>query len=113
MVQQQEARMPLPMAREHFERQDDEWSAVDALDWEASAWGLMDDPRAIPLANQALDRCRKLNPRPPQLEARILGHIASMFVAARSLGLAISHYHAAVDAASTVKELLHMANMNH
>jgi tetratricopeptide (TPR) repeat protein len=113
MVQPAVALAHLPMAREHFERQDDEWSAVDALDWEASAWGLMDDPKAIPLANQALDRCRKLNPRPPQLEARILGHIASMFVAARSLGLAISHYEAAVDAASTVKDLLQMAKMNH
>ncbi len=113
LVQPQEALMHLPMAREHFERQDDEWSAVDALDWEASAWGLMDDPKAIPLANQALDRCRKLQPRPPQLEARILGHIASMFVAARSLGLAISHYEAAVDAASIVKDLLQMAKMNH
>jgi len=113
MVKPEEALAHLPMAREHFEHQDDEWSAVDALDWEASAWGLMDDPKAIPLANQALDRCRKLEPRPPQLEARILGHIASMFYAARSLGLAISHYEAAVDAASTVKDLLQMAKMNH
>ncbi|HEY8862970.1 MAG TPA: tetratricopeptide repeat protein [Candidatus Dormibacteraeota bacterium] len=113
LVKPQEALMHLPMAREQFERQDDEWSAVDALDWEASAWGLLDDPMAIGLANQALERCRKLTPRPPQLEARILGHIANMFVAAQSWALAISHYEAAVEAASAVKDLLQMAKMNH
>src|ERR1700682_3834866 len=79
LVKPKEALMHLPMAREHCERQDDEWSAVDALDWEASAWGLLDDPKAMLLANQALDRCRKLVPRPPQLEARLLGHLAKLF----------------------------------
>jgi tetratricopeptide (TPR) repeat protein len=113
LVQAEEALKYLPKARQHFERQDDEWSAVDALDWEASACGLLDDPKAIALANEALERCRKLNPRPPQLEARILGHIAGMFIAARSWALAISHYEAAVEAASAVKDLLLMAKMNH
>jgi tetratricopeptide (TPR) repeat protein len=101
------------LARAQFERQQDEWLAVDALDWEASAQGLVEDPRAIALANEALERCRKLEPRPPQLEARILGHIASMFVVAQSWGLAISHYEAAVEAASAVKDLLQMAKMHH
>jgi len=113
LVKPKEALMHLPMAREHFERQDDEWSAVDALDWEASALGLLEDPQAVTVANEALERCRKLNPRPPQLEARILGHIAGMFVAAQSWALAISHYEAAVNAASAVKDLLQMAKMNH
>jgi tetratricopeptide (TPR) repeat protein len=113
MVQPAEALAHLPMAREHFERQDDEWSAVDALDWEASALGLLEDPKAVTAANEALERCRKLMPRPPQLEARILGHIANMFVAAQSWALAISHYEAAVNAASAVKDLLQMAKMNH
>jgi tetratricopeptide (TPR) repeat protein len=113
LVQPQEALSHLPLAREHFERLDDEWSAVDALDWEASAWGLLDDPKAMTLANLALERCRKLEPRPPQLEARILGHLANMFVVARSWALAISHYEASVEAASAVKDLLQMAKMNH
>jgi tetratricopeptide (TPR) repeat protein len=113
LVQPQEALVHLPLARAQFERQQDEWLAVDALDWEASAQGLLEDPRAIALENEALERCRKLEPRPPQLEARILGHIASMFVVAQSWGLAISHYEAAVDAASAVKDLLQMAKMHH
>jgi tetratricopeptide (TPR) repeat protein len=85
LVQPEAALRYLPSAREHFERQDDEWSAVDALDWEASAWGLLDDPKAI----------------------------ANMFVAAQSWPLAISHYEAAVEAANTVKDLLQMAKMHH
>ena len=113
LVQPLEALRHLPAAREQFERQEDEQSAVDALDWEASAFGLLEDPKAIVLANQALERCRKLDPRPRQIEARILGHLANMFVVAQSWALAISHYEAAVEAASSVKDLLLLAKMHH
>jgi tetratricopeptide (TPR) repeat protein len=113
LVQPHEALLHLPMARAQFERQEDEWLAVDALDWEASALGLLEDPRAMTVANQALERCRKLNPRPPQLEARILGHIAGMFVVAEAWTLAIGHYEEAVEAASAIKDLLQMAKMHH
>src|ERR1700682_566611 len=113
LVQPQEALAHLPEARAQFERQEDEWLAVDALDWEASALGLLESPKAVTMANQALERCRKLNPRPPQLEARILGHIAGMFVVAESWPMAIGHYEAAVEAASAVKDLLQLAKMHH
>lgn len=113
LVQPQEALAHLPLARAQFERQQDEWLSVEALDWEASAWGLLEDPKAIALANQALERCRKLEPQAPQLEARILGHIAGMFVVGESWALAISHYEAAVDAAGAVKDLLQLAKMHH
>jgi hypothetical protein len=39
LVQPLEALACLPQAREHFEQEQDEWLAVEALDWEASAWG--------------------------------------------------------------------------
>jgi tetratricopeptide (TPR) repeat protein len=113
VVKPQDALIHLPMARVQFEQQRDEWLAVEALDWEASAWGLLEDPRAIAFAGQALERCRRLDPRPPQLEARILGHIAGMHVVARSWTLAINHYEAAVEAASAIKDLLQMAKMHH
>jgi tetratricopeptide (TPR) repeat protein len=113
VVEPEEALVHLPLARAQFERQEDEWLAVDALDWEASAWGLLDDPRSIALADEALERCRRLDPRPPQIEARILGHIAGMFVHAESWAQAIRHYEAAVEAANAVKDLLQMAKMHH
>jgi tetratricopeptide (TPR) repeat protein len=113
LVEPQEALMYLPAARAQFEIQEDELLAVDALDWEASAWGLLEDPKGITMANQALERCRKIDPRPQQLEARILGHLANAFVVARAWAAAISHYHAAVEAASAVKDLLQLAKMHH
>jgi tetratricopeptide (TPR) repeat protein len=67
----------------------------------------------VALANEALERCRKLEPRPKQIEARILGHLAGMYVVAHSWTLAISYYEAAVGAASVVKDLLQLAKMHH
>jgi tetratricopeptide (TPR) repeat protein len=113
LVQPREALEHLPLARTYFEQYGDEWSAVEALDWEASAWGLLEDARAVGLANQALERCRKFEPRPRDVESRILGHLAGMYVVARSWALAISHYEAAADAASAVKDLLQLAKMHH
>jgi tetratricopeptide (TPR) repeat protein len=113
LVQPVEALKHLPPARAYFEQYGDEWSAVDALDWEASAWELLEDARAIGLANQALERCRKFEPRPQQVEARILGHLAGMYVVARSWALAINHYEAAAEAANAVKDLLQLAKMHH
>jgi tetratricopeptide (TPR) repeat protein len=113
LVEPREALACLPAAREEFERQSDERLAVETLDWEASAWGLLEDPRALGLEQEALERCRKLKPRQRQLEARILGHLANMFVVARSWSLAISYYEAGVLAASEVKDLLQLAKMHH
>lgn len=113
LVLPREALQHLPLARDTFERMGDESMAVDALDWESSALGLMEDPRAIPLANQALERCRRLDPKPLQAEARILGHIASMYVVANAWAQAIGTYEAAVIAANGVKDLLQLAKMHH
>jgi tetratricopeptide (TPR) repeat protein len=113
LVQPHDALFHLAPARAQFELHGLEWLAVDALDWEASARGLLEDAQAVALANQALERCRKLEPRPHQIEARILGHLAGMYVVAQSWALAISNYEAAVDAASAVKDLLQLAKMHH
>jgi tetratricopeptide (TPR) repeat protein len=113
LVEPREALVLLPPAREQFERQRNEWFAVEALDWEASAWGLLEDPRALAMEDEALDRCRKLKPRQQQLEARILGHLANLFVVAQSWTLAIAHYEAAAEVASAVKDLLQLAKMHH
>ena len=113
LVQPHEALVHLPPARAQFEQRGPEWLAVEALDWEASARSLLEEPQAVALANEALERCRKLEPRPKQIEARILGHLAGMYVVAHSWTLAISYYEAAVGAASVVKDLLQLAKMHH
>ncbi|HXB04118.1 MAG TPA: tetratricopeptide repeat protein [Candidatus Angelobacter sp.] len=113
LVRPAEALQHLGLAREEFERLGDEWMTVETLDWESSALGLLEDSEALPLANQALERCRQLNPKAPQIEARILGHIAGMYVAAHAYVPAIRYYDAAVSAAAGVKDLLQLAKMHH
>src|SRR6202011_1601491 len=113
LVQPADALPHLRRARSEFERLGDEWMAVEALDWESSAMGLLDNPDALPLANEALERCRRLAPKAPQIEARILGHIAGMYVASESWSLAIGYYQAAAEAASGVRDLLQLAKMHH
>jgi len=103
----------LSAARATFEQLGDEWMAVEALDWEASAMGLVDDPRAIPCALEALERCRRLKPRPGPTEARILGHIAGMYVSAHSWSQAMRYYEAALEAAGSVKDILQLAKTHH
>jgi tetratricopeptide (TPR) repeat protein len=113
LVRPTEALQHLRLARQVFERLGDEWMAVETLDWQSSALGLLDDSEALPLANQALERCRQLTPKAPQMEARILGHIAGMYVAAHAYLPAIRYYDAAVSAATGVKDLLQLAKMHH
>ncbi len=103
----------LELALAEFERAGDEWMAVEAMDWESSALGLLDRPEALPMATRALERCRRLDPKAPQSEARILGHIAGMYVVSQSWPLAVHYYQAAVEVASGVKDLLQLAKMHH
>jgi tetratricopeptide (TPR) repeat protein len=113
LVRPAEALEHLRLARDEFERLADEWMTVETLDWQSSALGLLDDPEGLPLANQALERCRQLNPKAPQIEARILGHIAAMYVTAHAYVPAIRYYEAAASAAAGVKDLLQLAKMHH
>src|SRR5260370_306999 len=113
LVRPAEALEHLVVAREQFERSGDEWMAIEAMDWQSSALGLLDDPEALPLANQALERRRQLEPKASQIEARILGHIAGMYVVIHSWVPAIRYYEAAAAAASGVKDLLQLAKMHH
>ena len=113
LVRPDEALRHLRLAREEFGRFGDEWMTVETLDWQSSALGLLDDSDALPLAHQALERCRQLTPKAPQIEARILGHIAGMYVVSQSWTQAIRYYQAAAEAAMAVKDLLQLAKMHH
>ena len=113
LVRPDEAIGHLRSARKAFESLGDEWMAVEALDWEAAALGLLESTEALALANEALERCRRLSPKPPQTEARILGHVANLHVVRRSWAEAMRYYEAAVEAAGQVKDLLQQAKMHH
>ncbi|HUZ87904.1 MAG TPA: tetratricopeptide repeat protein [Candidatus Baltobacterales bacterium] len=113
LVWPEEALPHLTSARQHFERCGDEAMAVEALDWEAAALGLLEDPMALRLTEEALERCRKLDPKPALTEARILGHIANLHVVAHSWAQAARYYESAVEAAGAVKDMLLEAKMHH
>jgi tetratricopeptide (TPR) repeat protein len=113
LVRPHEAKPYLTKSRHHFEVRGDEAMAVEALDWEAAALGLLEDPQALRLAEEALQRCRKLIPKPAQTEARILGHIANLHVVGHSWAQAAQYYELAAKAAGAVKDLLLEAKMHH
>ncbi|HYM97429.1 MAG TPA: tetratricopeptide repeat protein, partial [Candidatus Sulfotelmatobacter sp.] len=113
LVRPEEALKHLPEARRHFEMRGDEALAVEALDWEASALGLLEDPQTMRLAFESLERCRRLDPVPALTEARILGHIANLHVVGQSWSEAARYYEAAVEAAGAVRDLLQLAKMHH
>jgi len=113
LVRPEEALPNLTSARRHFETRGDEAMAVEALDWEAAALGLLEDPLALRLTEEALERCRKLDPKPALTEARILGHIANLHVAGQSWAQAARYYESAVEAAGAVQDMLLEAKMHH
>lgn len=95
------------------ERIGDLWLRVEALDWEACALHLKDDPSALAAAERALLECRSLDPIPPMTLSRILGHIGAIHVARREWALGLKAYEAALDAAGSQRDLRQAALMNH
>ncbi|HUY73791.1 MAG TPA: tetratricopeptide repeat protein [Candidatus Dormibacteraeota bacterium] len=113
LVRPEDALPHLTTARQHFDRRGDEAMAVEALDWEAAALGLLEDPRALRMTEEALERCQRLDPKPALTEARILGHIANLHVVGHSWSQAVRYYESAVEAAGAVKDILLAAKMHH
>jgi len=91
----------------------DPWLAVECTDWEASALYLKEDPRALAVAERALDLCRATEPRLPGTEARILEHIASIHVKNHSFERAIALYEEALRAAGTMRDLPRLGRTYH
>ena len=101
----------LRKARDLFEQLKDEWLAVECLDWEASALYLEYDPAALALAEEALARCRALEPRNTGTEARILSHMAAMHNQRYDWESAIRCFKVALELSDRVRDLGRMARM--
>jgi tetratricopeptide (TPR) repeat protein len=91
----------------------DPWLVVECTDWEASALYLNEDPRALSVAERALELCRATEPRLPGTEARILEHIASIHVKNHSFDLAIAFYEEALRVAGTMRDLPRLGRTYH
>jgi tetratricopeptide (TPR) repeat protein len=105
----QEALAHSERAMELFNAMDDVWKSVECLDQIACAYFLLDDPRSRPLAEEALRRCRDLEPVPSELESRILGNVAIMHVHARHWQQAIHFYEECLKVGEQVRDLRHRA----
>jgi tetratricopeptide (TPR) repeat protein len=99
------------VARDLFERLGDEWLAVEALDWEASALYMEQEPSALELTQEALERCRRLEPAQPALEARILSHLAAIHNLRYDWDSAVKNYEAALALSEQIRDLGRLARM--
>lgn len=91
-----------------------EWAlAAEAMDWEAAARYLLQDVTALDVGLAALELYRGLEGRDPQVEARMLEHIATYRLRRGEHVDAIENYRAAVEVAGARLDLARLANVYH
>jgi len=108
-----EALPHLRQARRVFDAEDDPWSASEAREWEATALYLKEDARAVTLGEDALDRYRALEPRRPEVEARMVEHLATFLVQRSDYVRAQQCYQQALQIAGPVLDLTRIARIYH
>jgi tetratricopeptide (TPR) repeat protein/DNA-binding XRE family transcriptional regulator len=100
-------------ARRLFEEEDDPWSAAEAQEWEAGALFLKQDARAVGVGEEALERYRALDPRRPEVEARMVEHLAT-FLMQRSDYVRAEHcYQQALQVAGPLLDLSRLGRIYH
>lgn len=94
-----------------FEEAGDRWMVVECQEREATALAHKEDRAALQVAEQALERCRELQPRPHALETRILSRLASLYVSRHEWSKAVELSERMVEAAGSIYDLRRMADM--
>ncbi len=100
----EDALEPLRRALALFEALDDEFMAVETLDWLSCAMFELDDASVRSLEEDALRRCRALDPVPLRTELRILANLARMQVAWNDWPRAVQLYEEAVERGPEVED---------
>lgn len=100
-------------ARVRFEALGNPWWAAEAMDWEAIALNMLQDPSALQVARRALRRYRALDPRSPETEARMLTHLGTIYYGRRDYVASRAAYEAALQVEGGVRELATMARIYH
>jgi HTH-type transcriptional regulator, quorum sensing regulator NprR len=94
-----EAHASLTRARQLFEALEDHWMVVEVMDWQAGSLHLLEDPSALALQQEALRRCRTLDPVPVQTEIRLMTNLATVYTAHQEWPKAVQLYEEAVERA--------------
>jgi tetratricopeptide (TPR) repeat protein len=100
-------------ARRLFDSEDDPWSAAEAREWEAAALFLKQDPRTVSVGEDALERYRALEPRRPEVEARMVEHLATFLVQKSDYIRAERCYQQALQVAGPVLDLARLGRIYH
>jgi tetratricopeptide (TPR) repeat protein len=100
-------------ARRRFEALENPWWTAEAMDWEAMALHLLENPKALRVGRTALRRYRALEPRRPETEARMLVHLGSICYGLRDYEAGRAHYEAALQVEDGVRELSRIARVYH
>lgn len=108
-----EALNRLKLALELFESLGDTWFVVDTMELQAKALHMAEDRQALEVAMRALERCRQLDPRPPETESRLLERIGTILAGCGDSSGARSYYEQALQAAGNVRDLAQVARIYH
>lgn len=111
--QPNEALPHLRRARQLFDSEDDPWSAAETREWEAAALYLTEDPRAVSVGEDALQRYRALEPRRPEVEARMVEHLATFLVQRSDYVRAEQCYQQALQIGGPVLDLVRLGRVYH
>ena len=98
-------------AHEHFEASGDQIMLAECLGSEASAAYMTQDPKALELAERALELCVSLRPVPSPTQARLLSILATVYAVNRDWNKAISFYEKAIEAAGSMYDLGKLAKI--
>ncbi|HET7418883.1 MAG TPA: helix-turn-helix domain-containing protein [Candidatus Dormibacteraeota bacterium] len=101
----------LKEARAHFEAVNDGVMLAECLGDQAALANMTQSGDARALAEEALAVCRKLKPVPAPTEARLLGILATAYVAGREWESAIAAYEEAIAVGDTIFDLRRVARM--
>jgi len=106
-----EAMPDLATAQAIFEEVGDHWMVVECQEQRVNALILNEDPAALRMAEEALEHCRALQPRPHALETRILSQLASLYLTRHEWAKAVELSERMVEAAGSIYDLRRMADM--
>jgi tetratricopeptide (TPR) repeat protein len=106
-----EAHANLVRAHQLFEALEDQWMVVEVMDWLAGSLHLLEDAGALALQQEALRRCRTLEPIPAQTEIRLMTNLASVYTSRREWAKAIQLYEETVERGGQLDNVVRLAHV--